>query len=117
MAFWERVKEDLKKAAKESWEVAKGGAKIAAAKSKEVAQVEKLRLKAVTTRKKAEKLFYELGGAVYELAKPPYGNPLQNAKVTKIIEEIRKLEDEIGKVEAEIKKTKEEYKEKKKAII
>lgn len=116
MAFWERVREDLKKAAKESWEVAKSGAKITAAKGKEVAKVEKLRYKAFMTQRRAQGLFSDLGGAVYEMAKPPYENPLSKSEVIKIIEGIRKLEEEVSKVESEIDKTKKEYKEKKKAV-
>ncbi|MBI5560021.1 MAG: hypothetical protein HY883_01955 [Deltaproteobacteria bacterium] len=106
MAFLESVREGLKKAAKGGWEAAKGGAKVAAEKGKKVATIEKLRYDAFITHRKAEKLFGELGGAVYELSKPPYENPLSKSEVTKIIEDIRGLEEKAAEVEAEIGKIK-----------
>ena len=117
MPFWERVKDDITKAAKEGWEVAKGGAKIAAGKSKEVAAVGKLRYKAFTNHKKAERLFCDLGGAVYESAKPPHENPLSKSSVMKIVEAIRKLEEEAAKIAEEIQKTKKAFQEKRKTAL
>ncbi|GEM_PF-1291749 len=106
MAFWDRVREELKKAAHEGWEAVKGGAKVAAEKSEEVAKTSKLRYKAYTTHKKAEKLFTELGGIVYDLAKPPYENPLSKPEVMKLVEDIKKVEEETAKIEEEIERVK-----------
>jgi hypothetical protein len=102
MAFWDRVKDELRKAAQEGWGAVKEGAKIAAEKSEEVAKVGKLRYRTHTLNKQAEKLFADLGGQVYEMAKPPYENPLSNAEVTKIVE----VEEEKAGVEAEIEQAK-----------
>jgi hypothetical protein len=102
MAFWERVKEELRKAAQEGWGAVKEGAKIAAEKSEEMAKVGKLKIRTHTLNKQAEKLFADLGGQVYDMAKPPYENPLSNAEVMKLVEEIKKVEEDKGKVEAEI---------------
>jgi uncharacterized protein (UPF0335 family) len=102
MAFWERVKEELRKAAQEGWGAVKEGAKIAAEKSEEMAKVGKLRYRTHNLNKQAEKLFADLGGQVYDMAKPPYENPLSNAEVMKLVEDIKKLEEDKTKVEAEI---------------
>jgi hypothetical protein len=117
MAFWERVREDLKKAAKEGWEVAKGGVKVAAEKGKEISKIEKLRLRAFAAHRRAEKLIYEFGGAVYEMAKPPYENPFSDPKIKAMAEEIKKLEGEVMAVDAEIKAIKEESAEKRKKMV
>ncbi len=106
MAFWERVKEELTKAAQEGWGAVKEGAKIAAEKSEEMAKVGKLRYRTHTLNKQAEKLFADLGGHVYEMAKPPYENPLSNAEVMKLVEEIKKVEEEKAHVEKDVEEAK-----------
>jgi hypothetical protein len=105
MAFWERVKEELRKAAQEGWGAVKGGAKIAAEKSEEMAKVGKVRYRTHTLHKQAEKLFADLGGMVYDLAKPPYENPLSNSEVMKLVEEIKKVEEETAKIQADVENT------------
>ena len=102
MAFWDKVSGELKKAAKEGWSAVKEGARVASEKGEEVAKVGKLRYKAYTTNKDAEKLFTELGGAVYDLAKPPYENPLSNDEVMRLVDEIKKIEAETARVETEM---------------
>ncbi len=102
MSFWDKVTEELKKAAQGGWEAVRGGAKLAVEKSEEMAKIGKLRYRIYTNHKQAEKLFNELGGMVYEMAKPPYENPLSRPEVTRLIEEIRKVEDEIARLEEEI---------------
>ncbi|MBI5599331.1 MAG: hypothetical protein HY890_06275 [Deltaproteobacteria bacterium] len=100
--FWSRVKEDLKKAAQEGWDVVKEGAKVTAEKSEAVAKVVKLRYDVHKCHKRAEKLFCDLGGAVYDMAKPPYENPLSKPDVTRLVEEIKGIEAEAAKLKAEI---------------
>ena len=104
MSFWDKVTEELKKAAQGGWEAVRGGAKLAVEKSEEMAKIGKLRYRIYTNHKQAEKLFNELGGMVYEMAKPPYENPLSRPEVTRLIEEIRKIETEIARLEEEIEK-------------
>ncbi len=107
MGFWDRVKEELKKMVDEGWGAVKEGAKIAAEKGEEMAKVGKLRYQEYQLHRKAERRFADLGGMVYELAKPPYENPLSNPEVMKIVEEIKAVEDEIASLEEERKKIKQ----------
>ncbi len=102
MSFWDKVTEELKRAAHGGWEAVRGGAKLAVEKSEEMARIGKVRYRIYTNHKQAEKLFNELGGMVYETAKPPYENPLSRPEITRLVEEIRKIEDEIAQLEEEI---------------
>ena len=102
MSFWNKVAEELKRAAQGGWEAVRDGAKLAVEKSEEMAKIGKLRYRIYTNHKQAEKLFNELGGIVYEMAKPPYENPLSRPEVTRLVEEIRKVEEEIALLEEEI---------------
>ena len=112
MAFWDRVKGELSKAAHEGWDVVREGAKVAAEKSRKgakvaveksetMAKVGKLRYKAHSLHREAEKLFGELGGIVYDMAKPPFENPLSNDEVMKLVEKIKKVEDDAAAIEKE----------------
>ncbi len=103
MGFWDKVSGELKKAAQEGWGVVKEGAKVAAEKSEVVAKKGKLKYNTYNKHKEAEKLFVNLGGLVYDMAKPPYENPLSNAEVMKVIEEIKKVEEETANMEDEMK--------------
>ncbi len=87
MAFWESVNKELKKAVGEVSTVAKTG---------------KQRLKVHNLHKQAEKIFTDLGGLVYDMAKPPYENPLDDPVVIRLVEEIRKLEAEASMIEETI---------------
>ncbi len=112
MSYWEKVREELAKAATGGWEVLKSGAKKAGTKSSELAKVSKLKYDAHSKHKTAEKLFTELGGKVYDMAKPPYENPLCDAKLLELIEEIKGIEAEASALEEEAAqiKTKEKNK-------
>lgn len=94
MGFWENVNDELKKAVGEGWTAVK-----------ENAQVGKLRLKANSLHRKAEKHFSEIGGKVYEMsnrtgeARP---NPLESKDIIYLIEEIRATEQKVGEIEADI---------------
>jgi cell division septation protein DedD len=107
MAFWDKVRDELKSAAKEGWSALKEGARFASEKGEEVAKTGKLKYKSYNTHKDAEKLFTELGGIVYDLSKSPSDNPLANADVKRLVQEIKKTEDEIAGIEGEIEKVKE----------
>lgn len=94
MGFWENVNEELKNAVEEGWSAVKESAKIG-----------RLRYRVYTLHKKAEKRFAEIGGLVYDMAKPPFENPLARPEVLKLIEDIKKIESEVETVEEEIEKT------------
>ncbi|MFQ5465868.1 MAG: hypothetical protein ACE5EI_08070 [Thermodesulfobacteriota bacterium] len=91
MGFWDKVNTELKKAAQEGWEAVKGSARSG-----------KLRLRKHTLNKKAEKRFAEIGGIVYDMAEPPWENPLSRPAVLKLIEEIKRIEAEIAEIENEV---------------
>ncbi len=96
MSFWESVNTELKKAAGTGWSAVRDSAKIG-----------KIRYKKHNLHKDAGKLFAELGGVVYDMAKPPYDeNPLSRSEVLKLIEDIKKVEDESSALEDEIVETK-----------
>jgi len=96
MGFWDNVNDELKKAVGEGWTAVKENAKIG-----------KLRLKANSLHRKADKHFSEIGGKVYEMAnragegKP---HPLESPDVISLIEEIRATEQEVSEIEALIMK-------------
>jgi hypothetical protein len=93
-SFWDNVNAGMKKAVEEGWTVVKDSAKIG-----------KHRYHTYNLHRKAEKLFAEIGGVVYDMAKPPYENPLSRPEVLKLIEEIKKVEEETAAIEVEIAKT------------
>lgn len=95
MGFWDNVNEELKSAVEEGWTAVKDGAKIG-----------KLRYRMYTLHRKAEKLFAEIGGIVYEMARPPMENPLSSPEVLKLVESIKKIEAETEALEEEIARTK-----------
>ncbi|VAW38339.1 hypothetical protein MNBD_DELTA02-193 [hydrothermal vent metagenome] len=106
MAFWDRVSEELKRAATEGWEAVKAGTKVAAEKSEEVAKTGKLRYRSHTVHKKADKLFGQLGGIVYDMAEPPFENPLLRADVQRLIEDIKQAELEATAIDEEVERVK-----------
>lgn len=91
MGFWDKVNAELKKTVEGGWEAVKGSARVG-----------KLRLTKHNLNKKAEKRFAEIGGIVFDMAKPPWENPLSRPAVLKLIEEIKKIETEIAEIEDEI---------------
>jgi len=95
MAFWDTVNDGLKKYAEKGWDVVRGSAITG-----------KKRYDIHTLHKKAEKLFAEIGGIVYDMAHPPYENPLSRPDVLKIVEHIKRVEADIAFVEEEIAKIK-----------
>lgn len=103
MSFWNTVKSDLKKAVEEGWAAVKDGAKVAAEKSEEVAKTGKLKYRAHILHKDAEKLFADLGGVVYDLAKGrSEKNPLLKPEVKRLLEEIKQLEENASVMEDDI---------------
>ncbi len=103
MAFWDKVNENLKKAIDEGIVAIKEGAKVATEKGTEVAKVGKLKYEVYNAHKDAEKLLAELGGMVFEMAKPPFENPLSNPDVMAVVEKIKESEKEIKELESRMK--------------
>lgn len=99
MGFWQSVNEELKKAVEEGWTVVKESARIG-----------KLRLRIHNLHRRAEKLFAEIGGIVYDMASPPWENPLSRPEVLKLVEEIKKIEEEASALEEEIAKIRKKEK-------
>ena len=95
--FWSTVNTELKKAVEEGWSAFKENARIG-----------KLRYRIHTLHKKAEKHFTEIGGMVYDMANPPWENPLSRPEVLKLINEIKKIESETSALEEEIERLKKE---------
>lgn len=90
MTLWDDVSKEFKKAVEDGWSAVKVGAKTS-----------KLRYKAHGLHKEAEKVFADLGGVVYDLARPPFDNPYSNPEVTRLLEVLRRLEAETCVVEDE----------------
>lgn len=98
MGFWDNVNDELKKAVGESWSAVKENAKMG-----------KLRLKANSLHKKAERHFSEIGGKVYEIYNTTgeeKANPLESHEVIRLVEEIRAAEAQVSEIKAEIAKIK-----------
>lgn len=92
MGFWENMNEELKNAVEEGWTVVKESAKIG-----------KLRYRAHTLHKQAEKAFTRIGGIVYEKTKAET-DPI-TPEVVKLIEKIKEIEAENEALEKEIEAT------------
>ncbi len=93
--FWHTVNAELKKAVEDGWSA-----------FKESARIGKLRFRIHTLHRKAGKHFSEIGGMVYDMAKPPWENPLSNPDVLKLVDSIKKIESEAAALEEEIEKLK-----------
>ncbi len=93
--FWSTVNTELKKAVEDGWSA-----------FKESARIGKLRYRVHTLHKRAEKHFAELGGMVYDMARPPWENPLSKPDVLRVLNEIKKIESETSALEEEIEELK-----------
>ena len=93
MGFWDNVNDEMKKAVGQGISAVKEGATLG-----------RLKFRVHTLHKKAEGLFAELGGMVYDMAGPPWENPLSRPEVLKIVAGIKKLEEEAALLEEEMKK-------------
>lgn len=102
MSFWDKVNENIKRAVDEGVVAIKEGAKVASEKGGEVAKVGKLKFEAYNKHKEAQKKLAKLGGMVFDMAKPPFENPLCDPEVMKVIESIKEAEKEVKEIEARI---------------
>lgn len=91
MGFWDSVNDEFKKAVEDGWDAVK-----------ESARVGKLKYRKHNLHRTADKHFGRIGGIVYELAKKPGEDPLQNPEVLRLVEEIKKIEAESAQLDNEI---------------
>lgn len=91
MGFWDTVNRGLKRAAREGWTAVKKGAKAG-----------RLKYRIYKLHSRAEKRFAEIGGIVYDMAKPPFENPLSRPDVQGFIEELKRIESETARLESEL---------------
>ncbi|MFZ3072300.1 MAG: hypothetical protein WA162_03550 [Thermodesulfobacteriota bacterium] len=104
MTYLDKVKAEIKKAAKESWDAVKKGAKKAEEKGEEIAEIGKLRYLIFRSHVKAEDLFGKLGGMIYSMSKNPSKNPFSKKEIKKVVENLKKTEQETDRLEKELKK-------------
>lgn len=92
MGFWDNVNDELKKAVEEGWTVVKENAKAG-----------KLRYRAHTLQKEAQKHLSEIGSIVYDSVK--FGkqeNPATGQDVISLVDKIKKLEQQTEALQQEI---------------
>lgn len=96
MGFWDNVNDEFKKAVEEGWSAVKENARIG-----------KLKYRAHTLRKEAQRHICEVGGIVYDSIKSGRAdNPAERPDVTALIEKVKTLERDVDAIEEEIAKLK-----------
>ena len=103
MTYLDKVKAEIKKAAKESWDAVRKGAKKAEEKGEEIAEIGKLRYLIFRSHVKAEDLFGKLGAMIYAASKSPLKNPFSKKEVKKVVEGLKKTEQEADALEKKLK--------------
>lgn len=103
MTYLDKVKTEIKKAAKESWNAVKKSAKKAETEVEEIAETGKVRYKIFRSHVKAEDLFGKLGGIIYAASKSPSKNPFLKKEVKKVIDDLKKTEQETDNLEKKLK--------------
>ena len=103
MNYLDKVKSEVKKAAKESWNAVKKSAKKAEVKGEEIAETGKLRYQIFRLHVRAEDLFGKLGSMVYSASKNPSKNPFLKKEVKGVVEDLKKTEQETGALEKKLK--------------
>lgn len=96
MGFWDNVNDEFKKAVEDGWSAVKENARIG-----------KLKYRAHTLRKEAQRHICAVGGIVYDSAKSGRtDNPAESPEVRALVEKVRALERDVDAIEAEIAKLK-----------
>ena len=103
MTYLDRIKSEIEKTAKESWETVKKKAKKVEAKGEEIAETGKLRYQIFRSHVKAEDLFGKLGAMIYAASKNPLKNPFLKNEVKKVVEILKKTEQEADRLEKKLK--------------
>ncbi|MEC4685905.1 MAG: hypothetical protein VST71_09275 [Nitrospirota bacterium] len=104
MAFWDKLKKDIKKGFDEGLHAFKEGTTVIKKRAGTLSDDVKKKVKVFELKQKIQVLLTDLGGRVYEVASDKRRNPMTNEKITAIVEKIRKIEGQIEKLEAGIPK-------------
>ncbi len=104
MAFWDKLKKDIKKGFDEGLHAFKEGTTVIKKRAGTLSDDVKKKVRVFELKQKIQVLLTDLGGRVYEVASDKRRNPMTNEKVTAIVEKIRKIEGQIEKLEAGIPK-------------
>ena len=100
MAFWDKLKKDIKKGIDEGLHAFKEGTTVIKKRAGTLSDDVKKKVKVFELKQKIQVQLTDLGGRVYEVASDKRRNPLPNEKVTAIVEKIKKIEGQIEKLEA-----------------
>ncbi|NOZ25446.1 MAG: hypothetical protein GXO94_05075 [Nitrospirae bacterium] len=104
MAFWDKLKKDIKKGIDEGLHVFKEGTTVIKKRAETLSDDVKSKVKIFELKQKIQVHLTDLGGRVYEIASDKRRNPLTNEKVKSIVEKIKKIEAQIEKLEAKAAK-------------
>ncbi len=100
MAFWDKLKRDIKKGIDEGLHAFKEGTTVIKKRAETLSDDVKNKVKVFELKQKIQVHLTDLGGRVYEIASDRRRNPLANDKVKAIVEKIKKIEAQIEKIEA-----------------
>ncbi len=100
MAFWEKLKKDIKQGIDEGLHAFKEGTTVIKKKAGNISDDLKKKVQVFELKQKIQLHLTDLGGKVYEIAADKRRNPLANDKVKAIVEKIKKIEVQIEKLEA-----------------
>jgi uncharacterized protein Yka (UPF0111/DUF47 family) len=100
MAFWDKLKKDIKKGLDEGLHAFKEGTTVIRKRAGTLSDDVKKKVKVFELKQKIQVYLTDLGGRVYEVASDKRRNPMTNEKVNAIVEKIKKIEGQIEKIEA-----------------
>ncbi len=100
MAFWDKLKKDIKKGFDEGLHAFKEGTTVIRKRAGTLSDDVKKKVKIFELKQKIQVHLTDLGGRVYEVASDKRRNPMTNEKVTAIVEKIKKIEGQIEKLES-----------------
>ncbi|NOY39662.1 MAG: hypothetical protein GXO95_05415 [Nitrospirae bacterium] len=101
MAFWDKLKKDIKKGIDEGLHAFMEGTTVIKKRAGTLSDDVKKKVKVFELKQKIQIHLTDLGGRVYEVALDKRRNPLTNEKVKAIVEKIKKIEGQIEKLETQ----------------
>jgi len=104
MAFWDKLRRDIKKGFDEGLHAFKEGTTVIKKRAETLSDDLKKKVKVFELKQKIQVHLTDLGGRVYEIASDKRRNPLTHEKVKAILEKIKKIEGQIEKIEAKAAK-------------
>lgn len=103
MALWDKVKKYME----EGVDVLKEGASVVAEKTGELAKIGKIKMEIMNLNRKINNCFNEIGGKLYHLKVEGKQDEINSdARISKLVEEIKKLEEEVKDKEEQLSKVK-----------